>query len=294
MATGTVGNIRPSDVSIEDIEIFYTYSPDRTSEPLIVEQIDSSEVLSEVNLEEQLLQGLYNLKLPADKFNQLGIYNIYIKPKELRLRIVDCGVLSSITNVKGLVIDTDQNGDLLSRSNSNDLAGYRIEYFDQNNAKIRNLFRIVTSSNKCIPENNNNTNTSETATRYRFTENSNSNLLFLTITPSNPTSLRPNIDPFFGSPNQEIILTNTFFKPVMMEVEMVEHDFETIAIGVFGNQSKSVKDGIITYYNKNNEIYKQFDVYSTEDPDNNERVELKVERDEIDITKNFEDITSLE
>ena len=293
MAIGIVGNTRPSDVSIDDIEIFYTYTPDRSVIPNVIQKLEASDVITELSFENNIM-GLYNLNLPASNFNEIGIYNIYIKPKETKLTISDSGVLSSQANVKGIIIDIDEYPEFASKANSNELAGYRIEYFDSDNEKIRNVFRIITSSNRCIPENNNNTNSNESATRYRFTENTNSNLLFLTITPSNPTSVRPSIDPFFGSPEQQIVISNTFFKPILMELEIVEHDEQTLAIGIFGNQTKSKKDGIITYYNDNNEIYKQYDVYSIEYPDNNERIEIKEERITIDTTKNFEDLTNIE
>jgi hypothetical protein len=34
----------------------------------------------------------------------------------------------------------------------------------------------------------------------------------------------------------------------MIEVEMVQHDIETIAYSLFGNQTKSLDDGIYTIY----------------------------------------------
>lgn len=292
MAIGTIGNVRPSDVNIEDVDIYYSYVPDRTVLPTEINKLVTEDVLSELNFNDSLLTGLYNLNLSSDQFSEIGIYNIYIKPKEISLKISDCGVLSSQPNIKGIIIDINEYPELSTKINSNDLVGYKIEYFDNSGSKIRNVFKIITSSNKCIPENNNNNNSNESITRYRFTENSNSNLLFLTITPSNPTSTRPNIDPFFGFPNQNIIISNTFFNPILLELEIVEHNDETLAIGIFGNQTKSKKDGIITYYGKNNEIYKQFDVFALEDESQQERVEVKEERAEIDITKNFEDITN--
>jgi hypothetical protein len=293
MAIGVVGNIRPSDVNVEDIDVYYSYTTDRTVVPNNIIKLPAQDLISTINYENNLLSGLYNINLPSANFNETGIYNVYIKPKEIKLKISDCGVLSSQPNVKGIIVDINQFPELQTRANSNDLAGFRIEYFDNIGNKIRNVFKIITSSNRCIPENNNNTNSNESITRYRFTENTISNLLFLTITPSNPTSVRPNIDPFFGVPTQDIIITNTFFKPVLLELEIVEHDEQTLAIGIFGNQTKTRKDGIITYYGPNNEIYKQYDSFAIEDESIEERVEVKRERTEIDITKNFEDLTNI-
>jgi hypothetical protein len=35
----------------------------------------------------------------------------------------------------------------------------------------------------------------------------------------------------------------------MIEVEMVQHDVESLAVALLGNQTKSIDDGIYTYYN---------------------------------------------
>jgi hypothetical protein len=51
----------------------------------------------------------------------------------------------------------------------------------------------------------------------------------------------------------------------MIEVEMVQHDIETIAYSLFGNQTKSLDDGIYTIYNFNNDIYKQYNLYEIKD-----------------------------
>ncbi|NBN99638.1 MAG: DUF2075 domain-containing protein, partial [Flavobacteriia bacterium] len=72
---------------------------------------------------------------------------------------------------------------------------------------------------------------------------------------------KPDVFPYIGEPNQQVILTHTLFNPVTIEVEIVDHDFETLAYGLFGNQSKSLEDGIYTIYNFNNEIYEQYNLY---------------------------------
>jgi hypothetical protein len=291
MAIGTIGNIRPSDVNIEDIEIIYTFSPNRQTEPTVVGSLNPVDVLSEINLEDNtLVNGLYNLRLDPEVFDQIGIYNIYIKPKEIKLKISDCGVLSTISNVRGIVINGNDIPEISTRFSNNGLVGYRIEYFDNEGNKIRNLFRVITSSNRCVAENLNNNSPSQSSVRYRFSDSESSNLLFLTVTPSTPTNVRPNLTPNIGSPNQDIVLTNTFFSPILMEVELTEHDIETIALGVFGDQSKSKIDGILTYYDKDGNIYKQFDVFETENAEGQIDYEVKLERDSIDTSKNIGDI----
>lgn len=290
MAIGTIGNIRPSDVNIEDIEVVYTFSPNRQSEPIFVGILDSTDVISEVNIGNNLVQGLYNLRLDPDVFNQIGIYNLYIKPKEYKLKIADCGVLSTISSVRGIIIDGTEIPELSDKFGSNGLVGYKIEYFDIEGNKIRNLFRVITSSNKCLPEANNTTSPTQSSVRYRFSDSDASNLLFLTVSPSNVNNVRPNVNPFLGVPNQDIIISNTYFTPVLLEIEMTEHDIETLALGIFGDQSKSKVDGILTYYDNDGNIYKQFDVFETENAQGVIDYEVKVERDDIDISKDLTDI----
>jgi len=291
MAIGTIGNIRPSDVNIEDIEIIYTFSPNRQTETTFVGSLDSSVVFSEINLnDDTLVNGLYNLRLDPEVFNEKGIYNIYIKPKEFKLKITDCGVLSTISSVRGIVINANDISEISTRFTNNGLVGYRIEYFDNEGNKIRNLFRVVTSSNRCVSENLNNNSPLQSSVRYRFSDSESSNLLFLTVTPSTPTNVRPNLTPNIGSPNQDIVITNTFFSPILIEVELTEHDIESLALGVFGDQSKSKIDGILTYYDNDGNIYKQFDVFETENSEGVIDYEVKIERDSIDTSKNLGDI----
>jgi hypothetical protein len=291
MAIGTIGNIRPSDVNIEDIEIIYTFSPNRQTEPTVVGTLDAEDVISEISLEnDTLVNGLYNLRLDPDVFDQTGIYNIYIKPKEYKLKISDCGVLSTISNVRGVVINGNDISEISTRFSNNGLVGYRIEYFDSEGNKIRNLFRVITSSNRCVAENLNNNSPLQSSVRYRFSDSESSNLLFLTVTPSSPTNVKPNLTPFIGTPNQDIVITNTFFSPILIEVEFTEHDIETLALGIFGDQSKSKIDGILTYYDKDGNIYKQFDVFETQNSESVIDYEVKLERDSIDTSKDLGDI----
>ena len=133
---------------------------------------------------------------------------------------------------------------------------------------IKNTFRIITSNNKAEPVNQNLSDTSQKAVRYRFQDDS--NLVFCTVSPSSPTNVKPNILPFIGTTNQEVIITNTFFTPFALEIEMVEYDIESLAIGLFGNQTKSLEDGIYTIYNFNNDIYKQFNLFEIKDRKENE------------------------
>jgi phosphate starvation-inducible PhoH-like protein len=188
--------------------------------------------------------------------------------------------------------DLDQS----DKFENNGLIGYRIEYItpntSSNDLKIRNLFRVVTSNNRAEPVNQNLTNTNQKSIRYRF--NDNSTLVFCTVSPSSESNVTPNVFPFIGQPNQEIIITNTYFNPLVLEVEIVDHDIETLAIGLFGNQTKSLDDGIYTLYNFSNDIYKQYNLYEIKDRFTGKPLyEVKQERSSIDFTKGYDNINNL-
>ena len=306
MATGTYGIVRPADITPNDVDIFIHYTPNRNTQGGAVTKVsnpadylipidDPSKAESNVT-GFSLFGGMYTLKLPVTEFGNKGYYTVMIKPVEIRTRIVDCGVLSAYPDIKGLVFDLSEiEGRFVSRFDNGGLSGYRVEYLDIDNptdAKISNLFRIITSNNRAEPVNQNLTNTSQKAIRYRF--NDNSTLVFCTLTPSSASNVRPNVLPNIGSPNQQVIITNTFFNPVMIEIEMVEHDIETIAYGIFGNQTKSLEDGIYTIYNFSNEIYKQYNLYEIKDRFTGKPLfEVKEERDNINFDKEFESIANI-
>ena len=296
MATGNYGTIRPANVSPDDIDIFYTYSPSRDVPPVgPVRVLDANIVLSQfnnpipVNGTQTILPGLYNMNLPSELFSAKGYYTIMIRPKQYYTTLSDCGVLSAYPDIKGLVFDTNSLPPFLGQNDT--MVGYRVEYLDDTNQIIPNLYRIITSANLTQAVSQNLSNTSQKAIRYRF--NDNSNLLFCTVTPSSPSTVTPNRIPFIGSPGQTVVLTNTFFNPVTIELEMVDYDIETLAYGLFGNQSKSIQDGKYTIYDFNNNIYKQYNLYEIQDQFTNEPIyEVREEVDQIDNTKDFNNITN--
>ena len=114
--------------------------------------------------------------------------------------------------------------------------------------------------------------------------------MFLTITPSSSPSSRPNVVPYIGVPGQKIIITNTFFNPTAIEIEMVEHDASTLANALYGNQSKAITPGIYTIYDKDNNIYKQYNLYEIKDQFNDTLYEVREERDNIDESLNLDNI----
>lgn len=301
MAVGSYGTIRPADVSPDDVEILLHYVADRsaTSDTSLTKLV-SSDILTPVfhNADTggangvELLGGMYNLRLENGTFSDIGIYTLHIRPKQIRTTITDCGVLSSLPSVRGIIIDLGG----VSEEDRNKfvpqgLVGYRVEYIDiTTSQKVPNFYKLVTSSFYCEPVTTNLTNTTQKSIRYRYSD-APTNLIFLTVTPSSSPSTRPNVIPFIGQPSQKIILTNSYFNPTTVEIEMVEHDISTLALALYGNQSKASSSGIYTIYDGGNNIYKQFNLYEVKDEFNETLYEIREERTDIDQTLNFDDIT---
>lgn len=301
MSVGTYGTIRPADVSPEDIEIILNYTPSRdVTDNFVLRKLDAASIIRPYfnnaqtggNANIEILGGLYNLRLPASEFNQLGIYTLYIRPAQIRTLITDCGVLSALPNVKGIVIDLNNVPiEFRNKFVAQGLVGFRIEYLNDDGTKIPNFFRIVTSNFYCEPVLQNLTNTAQKAIRYRYVDGT-TNLMFCTLSPSSAPSNKANATPFIGQPAQNIIITNTFFNPVTVDIEIVEYDISTLAIALYGNQTKSIDDGIYTIYDSNNAIYKQYNLYEIRDEFNNLLYEVREDRgNNIDFSKNFTNIT---
>ena len=301
MATGTYGTIRPADISPEDVEITMVYTPSRdVTEDFTLTNLDAPTILRPYfnnsvtggNAGVEVLGGLYNLTWPAEQFNALGIYTLYLRPAQIRTVITDCGVLSALPNVKGIVIDlTNVPVQYQNKFVPQGLVGFRIEYLNPDGSKIPNFFRVVTSSFFCEPVVTNEVNTTQKSVRYRYVDGS-ANLLFLTLSPSSSPTNKPNATPFIGQPNQSIIISNTYFNPISLEVEMVEYDISSLAIALFGNQTKSIDDGIYTIYDAQNNIYRQYNLYEIRDQYNALLYEVRQSRgNNIDFSKNFTNIT---
>lgn len=297
MATGNYGVVRPADVLVDDIQVFYSFASNRNDTPNPLIELDSNTVIERFQTPNtvggslNVFPGLYNLTLPEVNFSQKGYYNIVIRPREISTEITDCGVLSSSPDVKGIVLDVSSLPSNLSVDNA--LIGYRIEYYNTSNGqKTPNLFRIITSSGRVEPVNQNLTNTSQKGIRYRYKENG--NLVFCTLTPTSSANTLPNRLPFIGEPGQTINVTNTFFNPVFLELEMTEYDLETLSYGIYGNQAKSINDGIYTIYDNNNNIYKQYNLFEIQDNFGNPLYEIREDRgDDIDLSKDFNTLTSV-
>jgi hypothetical protein len=274
----TYGVVRPTLIDpSKDVDIFYHYRPTRSSEDTSYKdfiKMTSSEVTSVLSNstlkvdgnKDSRLPGMYNLSLPISIFGRKGIYTVYIKPKEIVCTIQDVGALSAFPDQKGIVINTNDVDDNQMFATDN-LVGYRVEYFetnsDSNKLMRQDYYRLITSNNMCEAVSQNNTNSNTSSNGYRF--NSSGTLSFITLTPSTSPSFKSNSKPYIGVPNQKIVITNTKFDPVMLEIEMVEHDIETLSIMQEGNMVRNLDKGIVSYYNFDNEIYKQYEFATIKD-----------------------------
>jgi len=302
MAIGSYGTIRPSDVSPEDVEILMVYTPSRdVTDDFTLTRLNAPTILRPYfnntqtggNAGVEVLGGLYNLSLPAQQFNALGIYTLYLRPAQIRTVITDCGVLSALPTVKGIIVDLGNvPAEYQNKFVPQGLVGFRIEYLNPDGSKIPNFFRVVTSCFFCEPVVTNETNSNQKAIRYRYVDGT-SNLLFLTLSPSSSPTNNPNATPYIGQPTQGIIISNTYFNPVTIEIEMVEYDISSLGIALYGNQTKSIDDGIYTIYDSQNNIYRQYNLYEIRNEFNALLYEVKQSRGtNIDFSKNFTTITT--
>lgn len=287
MAIGNYGTKRLVNVPTGDIEILYTYTPNRSEAPVNdFTVLDNSILRLNQTSNGNVMDGFYNLRLPSDQFSNVGIYTIIVRPTEIITQITDCGVLAAFPDIKGVVLDTNQ---LNLTDGIDNLVGSRIEYYDGN--VPTDNFTIITSANRVEPITQNLPSTTQKAVRYRF--NNNSSLIFLTVTPSSAPTVKPNSLPFIGQVGQRIKIQKTSFDPIMLEVELTEYDVNSLAVGLYGNQSKGIQDGIYTIYNFSNEIYKQYNLYEIQDQFTGEPLyEIREQRTNIDETKDFTTITN--
>ena len=291
-SNGTYGTRIASNVTQKDVEIFYSYSPTRNSDDVNEASFIKlpSNLLFDAKTEDNdVLEGLKNLKLPLQYFNKKGFYSVYIRPKEVKAVINNVSTLTAYPDVRGIVIDTSSVAELSNELKTNNmLVGYRIVYLDENGNR-ENYYRIVTSNNKCEPVEQSLPNVNQNATRYRFNEGS--NLTFITVSPSVAPSFKPNATPYIGKVGQQILFVNTKFEPILLDIEMVDKDVENIATMLEGSQLRSLDNGLVTTFNENNEIYHQSEHYSLKNEYTGEPIfEVKKNKtDSIDFSQTIED-----
>jgi len=279
---GTYGIVKPANINVNDVDIFYHYRPTRSTDSANFpdfKQIDSS-LLVKQTVGGSELNGMYNLKLPLDLFGETGIYTIYIKPKELSATILDVSTLAAYPNVRGLVIDSTS---ILTSDttifNNGGLVGYRIEY--SSNTNNSELYRIITSSNRCEPVAQNLNDPSAKGIKYRF--NDASNLIFCTVTPSTGMSFKADSIPYIGQAMESVKLVNTKFNPVCLEIEMTEHDIEDVSTMLENSQIRNLDNSLITTFNNEGDIYHQFEYGHTIDTLSGIHSDWKNKRDNTNI-----------
>lgn len=288
MAVGTYGSVKLADVDFNDVDVLYAYSASRESlgdtqfQPMY-NSVTNNEFRKMLGGD-----GGYKLRLPASIFNRLGFYMILIRPKVFQTQIVDCSFV--VTNndqeiqisKKGIVIPK------LQFQSTGSLIGYQVEYFDDNGNKIKNFHRIITSSDLVsVNPNNNSTNASSTT----YVINSNGNQIFITLTPDEASLITNEITSDLGKAGQQILLSNTFFDPVMIEVEMVDHSVKTLSYALYGQSTRDLETGVYSIFDENGNLYKQYTLLTNKKQFSDGEVDSKQERTNIDRTQTFFNIS---
>ncbi len=293
-SNGVYGTRVASRITPNDVDIFYSYSPTRNSDDInkaTFTKLPSTLLIDAKTDDNDILEGLKNLKLPLQYFNKKGFYSVYIRPKEVKAVINHISTLTTYPDVRGIIIDTNMVSELSNELKTNNmLVGYRIIYLKTDGSGEREpYYRIVTSNNKCEPVEQSLSNVNQNTTRYRFNESS--NLTFITVTPSVAPSFKSNAEPYIGKTGQEIILVNTKFEPILIDIEMIDKDIDNVATMLEGSQLRSLDNGLVTTFNENNEIYHQSEHYSLKNPETGEPVyEVKMNKtDSIDFSQTLED-----
>ena len=296
--SGLYGTIRGAKIEPNrDAEIFYFYRPNRSTTAPDFTQFrtmsPSNLVPCEANFAgdkiENILPGMFNLRLPLDIFNDTGIYTVYIRPKENITNLEDVSVLADYPDIRGIVVNKG------SVQGEVDLTGYRVEYFDTTNegqATRTDRAFIITSCNFCRPVWVTVADNANIPKRYQYTDSS-SNLLFCTLTPCSYGDYSPNVAPNIGTgvpEKDKVAIINTKFSPVMVEIELVEHDAETITTMLEGDTIMDHDNAIMTHYNDNKEIYQQYDFYEQKNTLGEPLYAIKKKRENIDSSEDYDNI----
>jgi len=284
MAVGIYGNKKLSDVSESDVDIFFAYSPDRntlgdTQFVPLFNSITTNEFRKMLGVD-----GSYKLRLPASVFNRLGFYTVLIKPKSFETTILDCSFLVTNTDQelqiskKGIIIPK------LQFQSTGSLVGYQIEYFNTNGEKIKNFHRIVTSSD-LVSVSSNNSSSSPNATSYYLDPNGTQ--LFLTLTPDEVSLITNQTSPDLGIKGQKIIVSNTFFDPTLLEVEMVDQTIKTLSYVLLGNAVRDLSNGVLSVFDDAGNLFAQYNLLTRKSTFNNANLDIKERRTNINLNENY-------
>ena len=274
---GAYGTTIPINIANRDIsslvDISYCYHEKRSFDSLSNAKFTTlnASILTQATRDisdgqfDDKVEGMYNLQLPLSEFNKKGFYTVYIKPKEVEAVIADVSSLTAFPNVRGLVIDSSsvKDGNMVEKVLSNNgLVGYRIVYIADNGDR-QDYYRIITSNNRCEPVVQAPNSSSDKSYTYRYDDAS--PLTFVTVSPSAAPTFKENATPFIGKPTQKILLVNTYFEPIMLDIEMTTHDADTISYMLENSQLRDLDNGLVTTYNDNNEIYSQSEHFTLKD-----------------------------
>ena len=303
MAIGAYGTTIPINIANVDIpnlvDITYCYHETRSYDSITnaeFKHLDAS-ILTQAKREQTeddvdgYIEGMYNLQLPLSEFNKKGFYTVYIKPKEIEAVIADVGNLTAFPNVRGIVLDTEEikNNSIKTKARTNnELVGYRVIYLDENGRR-QDYYRIITSCNKCEPVVSAPNSSSDKSYTYRYEDTS--SLVFVTLSPSSAPTFKSNAMPYIGKVSQKILLVNTFFEPIQLDIEMCDHTIDTISYMLENSQLRDLDNGLVTTFNNENEIYHQKEMYTLKDQYSGKTVyEVgKNKKDGIDFSQSITD-----
>jgi hypothetical protein len=72
---------------------------------------------------------------------------------------------------------------------------------------------------------------------------------------------------------------------------MAEYDLNSVAIALYGNQTKAIETGLYTIYDSDNRIYKQYNLFEIKSDFNDLLYEVRQDRkNNIDFTVSFDNI----
>lgn len=298
MANNVYGTVKPALFDpLNDADIYYNYRSSRASDDAALSAFrmvaDPGRMLAESKAVSEdggslPLPGMYTLRLPVDIFGKTGIYTVYIVPKAVKCTIVDVGTLSTDAGVRGIVVRAGEGGVSAELCKNDGLAGYRVEYDGGN------TFRTVTTSALCVKAAD--VVAGAGSGRYSIAAGVSSTLAFLTVTPSAAPSFKPSAVPYIGSAGQEVVLRNTKFDPVCVEIEITDHDIETVSYMLEGEQVRNYETGRVTTYNFDGEIYKQMEYSTVKDNYSQKNIaEAKIDRSgNVDESVSLADVKGTE
>lgn len=284
MAVGFYGSRKGADADFNDCDILYAFSASRDE----VGDLQFTPLFNNVTNNEIRkifgADGLYKLRLPANVFNRLGFYSVLIKPKSFEIDIIDCSFIAQTqdddiqVSKKGIVIPA------LQFRQSGSLIGYQIEYFDDNGIKVKNLHRIITSSDlvSLAPSSSNN---NPSSTSYNLDPNG--SFLFLTLTPDELSLISNQQKVDLGKAGQKILISNTFFDPEIIEIEMVDQTIKTLSYALYGNSTRDLETGVFSVFDEFGSLYRQYNLATRKKRFSFGQVDYKENRSSINLDQTF-------